>query len=355
MWQPGYMRVAVVALLSLEPWDEVWRRNQHLASQLVRQRLVEELIFVEPAARGTGRTFSPEPGLRVVRPRLPVPRRLGGLGLLGLRLKRSLLRDADLLWVNDAPLGVHCLDRARPAIYDVTDDWRSSDLPSRILRRLVRAEDALTRGGQVVVCSEVLQGRWLDRYGVTPPVVQNGADVEAYLRAAPRHLRGASPHVGYVGTLHGERLDLDLVLALARDPRIGTVHLVGPDCLTDRERDRLAAEPSITLDGAVAASEVPQWLLSLDVLICPHLVTAFTLSLDGIKAHEYLASGRPIVATATSGFQLLAGEPGVWIVQPTQFADAVAAAVGKGVEPGGRGVSWAERAEEFAAVLGNAR
>src|SRR4051794_13181470 len=35
-----------VVLLSLDPWDEVWRRNQHLAVRLVRLGLVESLVFV---------------------------------------------------------------------------------------------------------------------------------------------------------------------------------------------------------------------------------------------------------------------------------------------------------------------
>jgi len=257
----------------------------------------------------------------------------------------------DLLWVNDAPLGVHCLSRRRRAVYDVTDDWREFLRVPRIRRRLIAAEDRLTRRAQVIVCSEVLRERWQRRYGVNPPVVQNGVDRDAYSRAAPRPLSGSAPHVGYVGTLHGARLDLELVCALASDPRIGTVHLVGPNSLTDTERGRLSAEPSIALHDAVPAQEVPRWLVSLDVLVCPHLVTPFTLSLDGIKAHEYVASGRPIVATPTSGFQLLADATGVSIVARDEFVDAVATTGPTGLAPGMRGAAWSQRAAEFAAIL----
>src|SRR5450631_1150338 len=34
-----------VVCLSLEPWDDVWRRNQHLAAQLLRLRPSLRLLF----------------------------------------------------------------------------------------------------------------------------------------------------------------------------------------------------------------------------------------------------------------------------------------------------------------------
>src|SRR4051812_30685158 len=55
-----------VALLSLEPWDEVWRRNQHLASQLVAQDLASHLVFVEPPALRPAPVRRPLPGITVV-------------------------------------------------------------------------------------------------------------------------------------------------------------------------------------------------------------------------------------------------------------------------------------------------
>lgn len=354
MWQAEPVSGAKVALLSLEPWDDVWRRNQHLAAELVRQHLVDEVLFIEPAQRNAPRAFSPQPGIRVVRPRLPVPQRMGGLALVAARLRLRELRPMTVLWVNEARVGAHLISGRVPMIYDVTDDWRTAELNSRNRRRLVRAEDQLTRRAHVVVCSQVLRDRWRERYSVAPPVVQNGVDLEALKAANPRPLEGAAPHVGYVGTLHGERLDVDLVLALARDDRIGTVHLVGPDSLKPAERARLAGEPALRFEGSVPAADVPAWLVSLDVLVCPHVVSPFTLSLDGIKAHEYLATGKPVVATPTSGFQDMQDIDGFSVVDRSGFIDAVAHGGGTVAAPGSRGVSWAERAREFAAELADA-
>ncbi len=351
-----------VALISLEPWDDVWRRNQYLATCLVADGSVDHVTFVEPPVLGAAAPpRSPMPGITVVRPTLRLPKRLGGLRIVAAQLRRSVLRRADVLWVNDPSLGVHCLTSKQPALYDVTDDWRTFDFPHRIVRRVIRAENRLAVRARTVVCSAVLADRWRDRYGIEPAVVHNGVDVEGWSRAEPRAPRGTGPHVGYIGTLHEERLDVDLVVRTAEALGSGTLHLVGPDSLSGSARSRLAEHPRIVLEGRVPAADVPSWAKGMDVLITPHRVSDFTLSLDAIKAYEYLSSGRPVVATATSGFQLLGDEPAITVAAPNTFAETVAAQARMASTPSTgprrpialapQGMSWADRAHEFAREL----
>lgn len=335
-----------VACISLEPWDETWRRNQHFSAQLVRQGLVRTLLFVEPPILGRlGRQFQPEPGIQVLRPTLLVPKRAGGLALVGRWLRFGALRGVDILWVNDPQLGVHCLGGRTEAVYDVTDDWRSFDQPQHIVRRIVEAEDRLALLARTIVCSDVLARRWQQRYLRSPPVVQNAVDLEAFRVAKPVALAGARPHFGYVGTLHAQRLDVPLLLDLA-DLTQGTVHLVGPDALDGISRNALEAHPRILLHPPVPAAAVPRWMKAMDVLLCPHLINEFTLSLDAIKSHEYLASGRPVVATPTSGFQNLTAE-GVDVVPASRFAGAAAASSGSPPVTRTGLTGWSDRTREF--------
>lgn len=344
-----------VALLSAEPWDDHWRRNQHLAAQLVRQGLVSRLLFVEPATSAPRHAHCPEAGITVVTPRRRLPNRLGGTRVLGARLQLTVLEDIDVLWVNDPVLGAAALRRRQPAVYDVTDDWRTAPTAPRLTRRTIRSENRLARRALTVVCSTELQRRWRERYDVEAAVVHNAVDEGVWPVATPRPLAGPGPHVGYVGTLHEERLDLDLLEALARDDRIGTVHLVGPDVMNEASRQRLHNCDGIVLHGAIHAEEVPSWTTSFDVLISPHRITEFTLSLDAIKSYEYLASGRPIVATPTSGFQHLAG-PTLRVVTAEAFANAVHEAASAPSSCSCPSVpSWAERARQFAEVIVSAR
>jgi teichuronic acid biosynthesis glycosyltransferase TuaH len=339
-----------VGVLSLEPWDEVWRRNQHLVHQLLEQHLVDRVTFVEPAGRGPSALAHPHPGVTTVRPRLRLPRRAGGLALVAAELRAGPLRGIDRLWVNDAPLGRFVVSRGVPAFHDVTDDWRETVNVPRVHQRLVRAEDWLATHTQTVVCSDHLAQCWRERYGVEAAVVPNGVDLEAFARAVPVALSGPGPHVGYVGTLHAERLDVPLLVELARAEGVGTVHLVGPDHLDEDSRpDRDPA--GVLRHGPVPHSEVAGWMVAMDVLVCPHLVTPFTLSLDAIKAREYLAAGRPVVATPTSGFQDLSDDE-VAVVGRTEFVSATAAPPVTGSADGVDGAGWDARAVALARAVG---
>ena len=106
-------------------------------------------------------------------------------------------------------LGCHAIDSA---VYDVTDDWRSATFTPRELRRLIAAEDVLAVRARTIVCSEELRRRWKSRYGIDASIVRNAVDNDAIHRAHPRDLGADGPHIGYVGTLHESRLDIDLVL-----------------------------------------------------------------------------------------------------------------------------------------------
>jgi glycosyltransferase involved in cell wall biosynthesis len=236
-------------------------------------------------------------------------------------------------------------------VYDVTDDWLAAPFPPREIERLRRLEElALERASAVVVCSQALAST----RGRRRPVVSvpNGVDAEHFRRP---HLRPedlpASPVAVYVGTLHESRLDVDLAADLARTIRALTVILVGPDSLGPSARRRLDAEPNIRLLGARAYRDVPGYLQHADVVVVPHRVSAFTDSLDPIKAYECVAAGRPTVATPVAGFRDLG--PPVVVVQRDGFVDAVRSAL---ASPGADGPaqtppSWDERAREFERVL----
>lgn len=341
-------RVPTVVLVSLEPWDEVWRRNQHLASRIAAAGRAR-IVFVDPPT-GTPRPApATPPGVTVLTPPLPVPPRAGGLRLAAAWLRRQL-PDYDVLWVNHAALGALLLDD-RPAYYDVTDDWRHTRSGFATRRRLLRAEALLARRARTVVCSEELGRRWKHRYGVLAEVIPNGVDVAAVRAAVPRALEGPGPHVGYVGTLHAERLDIALVECLSASLP-ATVHLVGPDALDELSRRRLTDAPRVVLHPPVPAGEVPQWLAAMDCLIVPHLVTPFTQSLDAIKAWEYLATDKPVVATPSSGLQRVKA-PGLTLAEGPDFFPAVEAALRASTRyPDRRVVDWDQRAQDFVAALG---
>jgi len=263
-----------VALISLEPWDEVWRRNQHLSTRLVSGGWADSVLFVNPAVKLRHRArVSPRPGVDVRTPHLVLPRHRGGISLVAREL-RPALRTCDLLWINDAGLGAACAGYGLPMVYDVTDDWRTSRLSPKDLAMLVRAEDVLSRAATTIVCSSVLQERWRNRYGAEAIIVQNGADVAAHRAAIPISLPGSAPHLLYAGSLHAERLDVDLLTQIVASKRVGTLHLVGPNYLDEHSFKRLHAMSNVIFHGPVNHESVPRWMSASDLLLSPHLMRA---------------------------------------------------------------------------------
>jgi glycosyltransferase involved in cell wall biosynthesis len=92
------------------------------------------------------------------------------------------------------------------------------------------------------------------------------------------------------------------------------------------------------------------------VLVVPHVVNAFTDSLDPIKVYEYLAAGRPIVSTPVAGFREL--DPDSAIVVP---ADGFSAAVATALSQPGRSrpapavATWQDRAVAMRQVIDDVR
>jgi teichuronic acid biosynthesis glycosyltransferase TuaH len=365
------MRVTIpdaLVVCSLEAWDQVWRRNQFLSDVLLRRHPSLRVLFVEPPAdplfdvlNGRRPTFPRlrrvgyEGRLHALRPVKIVPRRLGSLADEALRLQvrsgvRMLGYANPTLWINDvtyAPL----IARTRwPSLYDVTDDWLTAPFVDREVDRLAALEAvALEDADTVVVCSTALAAT----RGRTRPVklVPNAVDSAHFTRPQERPLDlPRSPVVVYVGSLHESRLDVGLVVDLARRLARVNVALVGPDSLGAESRRRLAM-PNVFVLGPRPYEQVPAYLQHADVIVVPHLVNEFTESLDPIKAYECLAVATPTVATPVAGFREL--DRAVVIAERDSFARAVESVVDSGHSErlASTPPTWEERATEFEDVL----
>lgn len=374
-----------LVVTSLEAWDGVWRRNQHLVAGLLRRDPSLRVLFVEPAsdplhaALGEGeprlgRGLRPVPAvdgvparaLWLFEPTKWLPRRVDKRidekwARQVLKAARSLAMTDPLLWIND-PRGSLILEATSwPALYDVTDDWTLAERAPAESQR-IRAEETvlLRRCDAVVVCSPALA---LSK-GADRPVtlVPNGVDTAAY---AVTHDRPADlpqgPVAVYVGTLHDDRLDLDLCTETAQavDGK-GHLVLVGPDALSAAQHARLV-DAGVVLLGPRPSEHVPAYLQHADALVVPHVVTPFTDSLDPIKLYEYQAAGRPVVTTPVAGFRD-AGDEQVTVVDRSAFPAAVTALLGKSQAPGASreirtagerlaAIDWSRRVDQMAEVL----
>jgi len=372
---PGTERFDVICF-SLEPWNEVWRRNQHVASELLRQREDLRLLFAEPPVdiawslrqghvprRSPLRAVGDTGRLWVMAPRKWLPRRLRPDGdrarfATVTDTARTLGFHRPVLWVNDNTYAPLLEATTWPVVYDVTDDWTLAGGKSGSVERERRNDARMLRiATEVVVCSPSLadsRGRRRDVH-----LIPNGVDVEFLRRPAARPddlPEGRT--VLYQGTLANGRIDLDLCLALCRAiAGRATLVFVGPNSLPRDDTRALTDAGAIVLGGRPYA-RMPGYLQHADVLVVPHRIDPFTESLDPIKAREFQAVARPVVSTPVAGFRGLG--PPVVVADRAEFVGAVSAALdGPPVPPGpgplrGSPASWASRASDFLEVLESA-
>ncbi|WP_454114624.1 glycosyltransferase [Microbacterium lacticum] len=363
-----------LVVLSLEPWDEVWRRNQYLIDGLLRGDRSLRVLFVEPSndllhgaisrhrlRRGRGLRVADgyEGRLHLYQPDKVLPRVAGpAADALLRRSVRSAIRRvgmrAPILWVNDPSWAGLVARESWSALYDMTDDWLAAQRSAREHRRTADNERVLMNQCRtVVVCSEgLLRTRSPQREVV---LITNAVDLARYRAERPRPAGLPEGRTAtYVGTLHEDRLDVELVVRTADALSDGsTVVLVGPNALSAQNTSRLVEHPRIELLGARPWTDIPAYLQHADVLLVPHLVNDFTESLDPLKLYEYRAVGRPVVSTPVAGFRD-SGE-GVVVAAAADFSDAVARVAASDV-PTARhdGIpEWSHRVAQYADVLSN--
>ncbi|UUY05546.1 glycosyltransferase [Svornostia abyssi] len=144
-----------------------------------------------------------------------------------------------------------------------------------------------------------------------------GGPVDPALAALP------SPRLVFTGAIAEKKLDLPLLTAVAQARRDWTIALVGPVGLGDPHTDvaALDAEPNVHLLGARRYEELPAVLRGADVTLIPYRASELTASIFPMKVYEYLAAGRPVVATPLPALE------GVDAISVADGADAFVSAV----------------------------
>jgi glycosyltransferase involved in cell wall biosynthesis len=317
-------------------WTGLRQRQHELASQLSRSFSV---LFVEPPTRAGRRDVLPQevaPGIWRLQPRGPFPL-ARVVPLLNhharVRISRSLARwvaeqgSSAVVWV-DEHLAARCAGRSGEAavVFDVVDkDWTFTRKWNRWhLRREMR--NACARA-DLIVCSSKTLASELRRDGREPVVVPNACDPSHFRPEGPGAPELDSlprPLLGFIGNASARALDLDLLqdVALAR-PRWSFV-FVGP--YEEAVRARLARCGNSRFLGPTAYERLPFFVRSFDVCLIPYRVGELIDYVLPKKLYEYLATGRPVVATPLAELSPLGSQVRL-AASAEEFAAAVEASL----------------------------
>lgn len=107
------------------------------------------------------------------------------------------------------------------------------------------------------------------------------------------------PIIGYVGALHSMRLDIPLMEAMAKAKPEWRFVFAGEED-EPFKNSLLHQLPNVCFLGKIHKKEIPAYIQYFDVCINPQLINEITIGNFPLKIVEYLAMGKPVVATATN-------------------------------------------------------
>ena len=131
----------------------------------------------------------------------------------------------------------------------------------------------------------------------------------------------AYPIIGYAGTLDADRLDEKIIAAIAETYPKFNIVLVGPE-YKNFENTILHNFDNVHFLGRKSLQELPAYINAFDVCINPQVKNAITKGNYPLKIDEYLAMGKPVVATRTDAMRMF--EPYTYLSDsPLEFISLI--------------------------------
>lgn len=342
------MQGETIICLATRRWDSLWRNTQQVMWRLARDNHV---YFFEPGrdpdkahgsemVRNAAHLFKLDarrvtenltvittpPNLPYLRRQLspatlkvatPIIARINAQLVAG-HVHRAMRRykiTNPILWLYE-PRHVHLVGQFGEKLvchynYDEFANFAGNE---RIKPILLHYDELVCRKSDLVFASSSGQAERRRAFNPHTYFIPNAVDFDLFNRAlaadtpvAPDIAAIRGPIIGFAGWM-GYQMDLDLVVATAEAYPDCSVVLVGPDALpANEQRVRLRHLPNVHFLGRKELATMPSYLKAFDVALIPYVLHGHTTTVYPLKLHEYLAAGRPVVATALPELRPYAG------------------------------------------------
>ncbi len=169
-------------------------------------------------------------------------------------------------------------------------------------------EPKLMHKSDVVCANSVYLANIAAKYNKHAYDVGQGCDISAFdntkITTVPKDIAIIQkPIIGYIGALYSLRLDINIIEHIAKSFKNYSIVLIGPED-EQFKQSSLHQMDNVHFLGLKDGSELPMYLNQFDVAINPQALNETTIGNYPRKIDEYLAMGKPTVATATEAMSI---------------------------------------------------
>lgn len=194
----------------------------------------------------------------------------------------------------------------------------------------VRLEPMMIAKYDLCLANSTYLSDYCQQYNRESYYVGQGCDLENFSseKALPKpveYQESFGPVIGYVGALQSIRLDVELIEYIAMVRPDWTIMLVGPED-EKFKRSKLHTLKNVVFTGLKPQDELLRYISSFDVCINPQMVNELTIGNYPRKIDEYLAVGKPVVATETRAMEIF--KPHVYLAKDKEgYVELIAQAL----------------------------
>lgn len=169
-------------------------------------------------------------------------------------------------------------------------------------------EPELIKKSNLCVANSVYLANYCKQYNPNSFYVGQGCDFTLFKNdesvKVPENLAVIpKPILGYVGALLSIRLDEQILLHLAQQKPEWSVVLVGPED-EDFKASKLHQMPNVHFLGPQKPESLPSYIKGFDICLNPQALNPLTIGNYPRKIDEYLAIGKPTLATKTEAMSV---------------------------------------------------
>lgn len=166
-----------------------------------------------------------------------------------------------------------------------------------------RLEPELAASADIVLANSTRFAAELQAYNPHTYPIETGVNLELYdasrTYGVPADIKEIPhPIIGYMGTVNSTRLDGELLYEIIRQRPGYSFVFTGPEDDGFRQH-RIHTLKNVYFLGQKKVSELPAYITVYDVCINPQMINDITDGNYPLKIDEYLAMGKPTVATST--------------------------------------------------------